>query len=94
MYYRQHLSQGVHGTNGKKQEQNRKKKNAKSKQIGCACPGEQGGEVVLDGGQKGSRRVLQRNIKRLVHRKLHIDGNATFSTHRAMLAGRCKKMIR
>ena len=50
--------------------------------------------MVLDGGQKGSRRVLQRNIKKLVHRKLHIDENATFSTHRAMLAGRCKKMIR
>ena len=58
--------------------------------------GEQGGEVVLDGGQNGSRRVLQRNIKNLVHSILHSDGNATFtfSTHRAMLAGRCKKMIR
>jgi hypothetical protein len=56
--------------------------------------GGEGGEVVLDGGQKGSRPVLQRNIKNLVHRKLHSDGNATFSTHRAMLAARCKKMIR
>ena len=56
--------------------------------------GGEGGEVVLDGGQNGSRRVLQKNIKKLVHRKLHVDGNATFSTHRAMLAGRCKKTIR